>query len=80
MKALLITLALICTVSSAQAAGLSCGQLVSYKNKLANDLNWIREKMKSTTNSDKIEFYMNEYEEIYARYQAADKELKNNCQ
>lgn len=80
MKALIIGLALVCAVSTSQAAGLSCGQLVSYKAKLANELNWIQEKMRNTTNSDKLELYMDQYEEIYARYQNADKAIKNECQ
>lgn len=79
MKALLIALAFVCAASSSHAA-LSCGQLVSYKTKLANEMNWIREKMRQTRNSDKLELYMDQYEELYARYQNVDKAIKNDCQ
>ena len=79
MKALLITLAIVGAASSSQAA-LSCGQLISYKAKLAEEMNWIREKMRSTRNSDTLELYMDQYEELYARYQNADKAIKNECQ
>ncbi|UXR64582.1 hypothetical protein EZJ49_16055 [Bdellovibrio bacteriovorus] len=79
MKALLIALAFVCAASSAHAS-LSCGQLVSYKTKLANEMNWIREKMRQTRNSDKLELYMDQYEELYARYQNVDKAIKSDCQ
>lgn len=79
MKALIVALALVCAASTSQAS-LSCGQLVSYKTKLANEMNWIREKMRSTRNSDKLELYMDQYEELYARYQNIDKAIKNECQ
>ncbi|MFV8249350.1 hypothetical protein [Bdellovibrio bacteriovorus] len=79
MKALLIALAIVGAASYSQAA-LSCGQLVSYKAKLAEEMNWIREKMRSTRNSDTLELYMDQYEELYARYQNADKAIKNECQ
>lgn len=79
MKALIVALALVCAASTSQAS-LSCGQLVSYKAKLANEMNWIREKMRNTRNSDKLELYMDQYEELYARYQNIDKAIKNDCQ
>ncbi|WP_374033792.1 hypothetical protein ACES2I_14185 [Bdellovibrio bacteriovorus] len=79
MKALLIALAIVGAASSSQAA-LSCGQLVSYKAKLVEEMNWIREKMRSTRNSDTLELYMDQYEELYARYQNADKAIQNECQ
>lgn len=79
MKALLIALAIVTAASSSQAA-LSCGQLVSYKAKLAEEMNWIREKMRSTRNSDTLELYMDQYEELYARYQNADQAIKSDCQ
>lgn len=79
MKALIVTLALVCAASTSQAS-LSCGQLVSYRTKLANEMNWIREKMRNTRNSDKLELFMDQYEELYARYQNIDKAIKSDCQ
>ncbi|XGC81915.1 hypothetical protein ACES2L_05395 [Bdellovibrio bacteriovorus] len=79
MKTCILALSILLSASVSQAA-LSCGQLVSYKGKLAAELSWIQEKMNSTMNEDKIELYMDQYEEIYARYQNVQKALKDQCQ
>ncbi|KYG69164.1 hypothetical protein AZI87_08085 [Bdellovibrio bacteriovorus] len=78
MKAL-IALALVFAVSTSHAYGLSCGQLVDYKNNLAKELNWLREKMRETRNSDTLELYMGQYEELYAKYQNAEKAISSDC-
>lgn len=79
MKAVLVSVAIIFSTLTAQA-NLSCGQLISYKAKLANELNWLRAKIRSSSNSDKIDLYMDQYEDLYARYQSIDGAIKNNCQ
>lgn len=79
MKNLFIAFALILSATSAQASNLTCGQLVSYKAKLAEELNWIRSKIRESRNSDKIEFLMGEYEIVYAKYQAATSALNEDC-
>ncbi|KYG60637.1 hypothetical protein AZI85_11585 [Bdellovibrio bacteriovorus] len=78
MKAL-IALALVLSVSTSHAYGLSCGQLVDYKSNLAKELNWLREKMRATRNSDTLELYMGQYEELYAKYQNAEKAINSDC-
>ena len=79
MKAIFVMLAVVLSVSTSQAA-LSCGQLISYKAKLANELNWLRAKIRAASNSDKIDLYMDQYEDLYARYQNIDNAIKSDCQ
>ena len=79
MKAIIVAFALVLAASTSQAA-LSCGQLISYKAKLANELNWLRAKIREASNSDKIDLYMDQYEDLYARYQNVDSAIKSDCQ
>lgn len=78
MKALVI-LALVFATSTSHAYGLSCSQLESYKQNITKELNWLREKMRATRNSDTLELYMDQYEELYAKYQNAEKAFNSDC-
>ncbi len=77
MKNLVLAFALVLSTTAAQAY--TCNQLISQQESLAQELNSLRSKIRAARNSDKIEFYMDQYEEVHALYQDVTKTIQNNC-
>ncbi len=79
MKKVILGLAVAALTSPAFAAPQSCGQLLNKKAAYASELESLREKIRSSRNGDKTEFYMDQYEDVYARYQSVVATINNNC-
>ncbi|NUN07252.1 MAG: hypothetical protein HUU57_16020 [Bdellovibrio sp.] len=81
MKAFAFVLIAAFALSSANASAntLSCSQMVQLQDKYAAELAYLREKIRTSRNSDSIELYMDQYEDIYARYINATENLNDRC-
>lgn len=81
MKALAFVLIAAFALSSVNASAntLSCSQIANLQDKYAAELSYLREKIRTSRNSDSIELYMDQYEDIYARYINATQNLNDRC-
>lgn len=81
MKSLALTLVAAFTLSafSASADAVSCSQIVQRQEKYAAELQYLREKIVASRNSDAREFLMDQYEDAYARYINATRDLNDRC-
>ncbi len=76
MKALFFAIALTLSASIASA---SCADLISLKAAWAQELSVLAERISSSTNSDKIDFYMDQYDSLSERYQNLVETINKDC-
>ena len=57
----------------------SCSQLTTEKSQLVAEMNYLSDKINSSRNSDAIEFYLEQYEALYNKYQGLKSDLDNTC-
>lgn len=81
MKNIVIGFLLTCLAipAFAQTYTSSCSHLIEKKAKYAAELDYLRSKMRQTRNADNMELYMDQYEEIYARYQEMEASISDRC-
>lgn len=81
MKTLVTALALVIgfAASQATAAPASCGQLIEQKARLASQIEYLKEKIRNADNSDVLDLYMDQYEQLYAGYLNVNSKIENNC-
>ncbi|AHI07075.1 hypothetical protein BDW_12875 [Bdellovibrio bacteriovorus W] len=81
MKSIVLALAAVLSFSSVSYAyPQSCSQLINKKDTLAAELDYLRAKIRASRNSDALELYMDQYEDLYARYQDAVANISDRCQ
>lgn len=81
MKSLILSLVAAITLSSftASADAVSCSQILQRQEKYAAELEYLRERIVTSRNSDVREVLMGQYEDAYARYIDATRDLNDRC-
>lgn len=78
MKALIFAIAVMGL--KANAAEMTCADMVQSKKALALELNWLQEKMRDARSSDELELYIEQWELISAELDQVIKTIDEVCQ